>query len=159
MQSYLSACSSKFSNIEMGNDNPPESSIAPIQAWTKVSKASNQTASTYSSLTASNDGEKFQKMEEENRRLLIKVNELSKQVQVLLAQKDIGVSNKTMTKNFAQEPTVDLRQVPQPSIDFLIDKVMERLQTCTEEDSVMQEINIPSPLDTSFDLQLTPNPK
>ena len=52
-----------------------------------------------------------------------------------------------------------VRQVPQPSIDYLIDKVMERFQTRTEEDLEMQDTPIPSILDTSFDSELTPNPK
>ena len=54
---------------------------------------------------------------------------------------------------------VDLRSIPQPSIDFLIDKVMERFQERTEDDIEMQETIIPNILDTSFDSELTPNPK
>ena len=157
MQSYLSACSSKFSDIEAGDDLPPESSLVPIQAWTK-STTTQQTSSTFSSLTASNNGEKFLQMEEENKQLVNRVNELSQQVQMLLAQKNTNKPS-PMNVSVEQPQVVDLRQVPQPSIDYLIDKVMERFQTRTEEDLEMQDTPIPSILDTSFDSELTPNPK
>ena len=161
MQSYVSACSSLFSGIDTGDDNPPESTLVPIQAWNKP-LSTQQTVSTYSSITTTNNGEKLQQMMEENKRLMNKVNELSQQVQILLTQKNasdhLAKPPKPPNGN-KNNAVVDLRSIPQPSIDFLIDKVMERFQERTEDDIEMQETIIPNILDTSFDSELTPNPK
>ena len=161
MQSYVSACSSLFSGIDTGDDNPPESTLVPIQAWNKP-LSTQQTVSTYSSITTTNDGEKLQQMMEENKRLMNKVNKLSQQVQILLTQKNASdhLSKPPKPPNGNKNnAVVDLCSIPQPSIDFLIDKVMERFQERTEDNIEMQETIILNILDTSFDLELTPIPK
>ena len=76
MQSYIFTCSSKYSEIEIGDDTPPELTLVPIQAWTKPTHSIQQTVSTYSLLIVSNDGNKFKQMEEENKWFLNRVNKI-----------------------------------------------------------------------------------
>ena len=155
MQSYYLACTAIYSINSVGKDSPPASTMVPTQAWSKPPSIILAAISAVSTLTPSHQpSEKLTQMELENDRLNRKVNALSRQVQALLASQPAS----QISRLIADQPPVEtlppiynikknndvLPNLPDASMDKILDLLMLRLQQRVESDVSIAGTNIPS---------------
>ena len=151
MATYLSACSSIFTNKGEEYDEPPATSDTPIQAWTSPPTILDPTISTAPSSITVNESE-MAKKNETIRQLQSQVNQLTNQVQLLLANQQSLVDNPSSV-TLQGDSTNSSITLNEQSLNLVIDTVIAKLKEAKDNGDVstINASDIPDDINMSFE--------